>query len=166
MIRKGRDFILKHVEVSIEKKDSKYQASCAMFPDCVGIGRTEKEALSKLSTAISQFIAKTAKKTFNHIFSSQNFTEVILDLSKKQTSTSRIFSLFQPNEVPNFDLGVKPQFEFNDDFMKETKLQSPSKSENSAPDIKTLFNDHPHPMVIFESPHFNGEFIELHLNLN
>lgn len=101
---------LVQLEVSIKKIKSVYKAKCNAFPKCIGQGKTEKEALSKLGVSISRVVGKMAKTTFDNLVLSDKYTEILLDNSKKGTEQRRVFQLhpqIQSTESKSFFMKIK-----------------------------------------------------------
>lgn len=70
------------IEVKIKKLKVNFVATCDMFPTCKGIGKTKQDALQKLSKSISQLISGMVNNTFNKVFESDNYTQILMDQSK------------------------------------------------------------------------------------
>jgi len=83
------------LEITIKKMDEeKFKASAKLFPKCSGLGKNEKEALKNLSSSIVKSLTKTLQDAFEQIICSDNFTELILDLSKMENNVQkRVFNL-------------------------------------------------------------------------
>ena len=81
------------IEVKIIKRKINYIATSSLFPTCKGIGKTKKEALTKLSKSISKNIASMVESTLETIFLSDNYTQVMLDQSSDKHEQSLAFSL-------------------------------------------------------------------------
>ncbi|MEK9728213.1 MAG: hypothetical protein VW397_08945 [Candidatus Margulisiibacteriota bacterium] len=71
------------IEVKIKKLKINYIATCSQFPDCKGVGKTKQESLTNLANSISKYISDAVKKALNAGFSSNNFTEIIMDHTKE-----------------------------------------------------------------------------------
>lgn len=71
--------LLSHLEVNITFKNNMYRATCDTFPKCSGAGKTQEEALEKLSASISRFVGALVKNTFTGLLNSDRYTELILD---------------------------------------------------------------------------------------
>lgn len=84
-----------HLEVVITLKKTRYEAVCLAFPDIKVYGESREDALAKLSRSISNFIAKQTQKTLSELFTSSNYTEVVLDSCDKENKGKQhqIFSL-------------------------------------------------------------------------
>ena len=89
--------INKHLEIVITKKSGRIIASSPSFPKSKGIGKTEEEAVTKLVAAISRFISKSAKSALDSIFDSGNYTEIVLDNSKKKKIQRKIYNIDSSN---------------------------------------------------------------------
>ena len=81
------------IEVKIIKRKVNYIATSSLFPQCKGIGKTKKEAMSKLSGSISSFIQKMVGSTLNDVFSSNNYTQVMLDQTENTHEETLAFNL-------------------------------------------------------------------------
>ena len=71
------------IEVRIKKLKINYIATCDLFPKCKGVGKSKKEALSKLSKSISKSVEDLINQTLKGVFDSNNFTQVVVDQSKE-----------------------------------------------------------------------------------
>ncbi len=81
------------IEVKLVKKNINFVATASLFPSCKGVGKTKKEALSKLSHSISMFISGHIKSTLSTLFSSNNYTQVVLDQTTLGQSQTLAFHL-------------------------------------------------------------------------
>jgi len=81
-----------NLEVIITFEKELYKAACPSFPKCTGKGKSESEALVKLSGAISRYISKVSKEAFNRILLSEKYTEVMLDTTEAKKK-KLVFSL-------------------------------------------------------------------------
>ena len=81
------------IEVKLVKKNINFVATASLFPSCKGVGKTKKEALSKLSHSISRFISGHIKSTLSTLFSSNNYTQVVLDQTTLGQSQTLAFHL-------------------------------------------------------------------------
>ena len=90
---------MKRLEVLIQEDNTIITASSPTFPDCVGTGKTVKQALSALSTAISRHIAKQAKSIFKTLLYSDKYDDVVLytQADDDHASYKRSYPLFQDN---------------------------------------------------------------------
>ena len=60
------------LEVIINYENETYTASSPLFPECSGNAKTKRNALSKLSTAISSHIKRYLTKNLNQVLLSRN----------------------------------------------------------------------------------------------
>jgi hypothetical protein len=67
------------IEVKIKKLKVNFLATCDLFPHCKGLGKSKNDALQHLSKSISQFISTMVNKTLSGVFTSKNFTNVVMD---------------------------------------------------------------------------------------
>lgn len=115
------------LEITISKVNSRFKAKCSLFPHCSGTGKTEDEALSKLSDSISKLISKVTKEALGQIFSSNQYTEVILDMPKKNQEQCRVFSLDSVELTPQDSF---QEFgDIGDLFPEQTAFNSSKKHE-------------------------------------
>ena len=84
---------LMKLEVIIVKEDEMYTASAPSFPECLGIGSTEEEALKDLGDSISIFLEEVIEETIHKILQSKANTEIMVDPSKKRTVKRKIINL-------------------------------------------------------------------------
>lgn len=90
------------IEVKIIKRKVNYIATSSLFPTCKGIGKTKKEALVKLSNAISNNISKMINSTLTDVFLSNNYTQIMLDQTKDNHEQSFAFNLNNTqNKLPS-----------------------------------------------------------------
>ncbi len=54
-------------EIVISKADGKFKALCPAFPDCMGIGDTEPEAVEDLGNVITMHLSDTVRHTIDDI---------------------------------------------------------------------------------------------------
>ena len=128
-----------HLDVVISKEDSKFAAMCPAFPECKGVGETEKEALEKLSDAIGVFVGKITKDSMKTLLLSENYTEILMGQKVQQDDQRKIFHLNPalrqtPRSIllrlkPMSELGVapkKPQQDRHDinEFLRQLESQS------------------------------------------
>jgi predicted RNase H-like HicB family nuclease len=108
--------IINQLEIVVSKEEKEFKATCPVFPRCYGYGETEKEALKNLSQSIAKFIGKVAKKVFSQVLDSNRFTEVILDVAKKNKEQRYIFNLDPQAKNSNmpFMANVKPSININE----------------------------------------------------
>lgn len=81
------------LEVTLIKKKINFIATCPMFPNCKGIGKTRKEALKKLANSISASISKMIKSSLSNILSSDNYTQLLFDHSGESQKEQIAFNL-------------------------------------------------------------------------
>ena len=137
------------IEVKIIKRKINYIATSTLFPQCKGIGKSKAEALQKLSSSISSFISKMVNSSLSNVFSSNNYTQIMLDQTKETNEETLAFNLTnsQVHMPKSFLLKVSafteegednptqdashsndindffsPQFEDDDGFAEETTL--------------------------------------------
>lgn len=135
-----------YLEVSITKLKTNYKATCTLFPKCKGVGVSEQAALQSLSGAISRYLGGLAKKAFQGILSSNQYTEVLLqegsNVHKKVFPISGALTL-SPKEV---DFVYKPS--------KKSQLSIRKPDTSEFKDVNDLFEDL-HSMVVM-STDFDG----------
>lgn len=85
------------LEITIKHDSEKFIALCSGFPECSGEGESEQIAIENLSESIATHIKTAAKQTFQTIFSSRHFTQIILDTAKAAKEHRRVYSL-DPND--------------------------------------------------------------------
>ncbi|MBT3261324.1 hypothetical protein HOC37_05550 [bacterium] len=93
-----------HLEVIFKYHKSKISAFCTAFPNCKGAGEDKKTALHNLSKSIAKFVSQLTEKKIKEILLSENYSEVILDVSHKNTKEEKkIFYLNSPliNHINN-----------------------------------------------------------------
>ncbi len=133
------------LEITIKKIDKeKFKASAKLFPKCIGTGKNEKEALKNLSTAIAKSLSKTLQNAFEQIICSDNFTELVLDLSKQDSNQQhRIFNL--DNMVKNtsgaISLKIKSSLNLQDYIQEINEADKKLASESSLPHTDFLDKD-------------------------
>ena len=88
------------IEVKLVKKTINFVATASIFPTCRGVGKTKKEALSKLSESISRFISGHVKNTLSTLFTSNNYTQVIIDQTPSKQSQTLAFNLSNGESLP------------------------------------------------------------------
>jgi predicted RNase H-like HicB family nuclease len=116
---------LNQLEVIITKLENlEYKASSNLFPRCVGQGKTEKEALKKLSSAISRFIAKNLKVTLEQTLCSDNYTQIILNTTEKEKKEHRVFSFDQLYKSMSKQVSLKIKSSLNIENFKEQLNQN------------------------------------------
>lgn len=84
---------LMKLEVIIVKEDDMYTASAPSFPECLGIGATEEEALKDLGDSITIFLEEVIDETIHKILKSKANTEIMVDPAKKRTVKRKIINL-------------------------------------------------------------------------
>ena len=82
-----------NLEVIIRQNESMFEALCSAFPKCIGRGITQDESLANLSESIAGFITSVATESFQSILLSNKYTEVLLDVSKKDKEQRRVYNL-------------------------------------------------------------------------
>ena len=85
--------LFSNLEVSISIQEDKYKAKSSAFPDCVGVGETEALALKSLSRSIARFISKISNEALNSVFTSERYSEVILDTTSEAKQQNRVYNL-------------------------------------------------------------------------
>jgi hypothetical protein len=110
------------IQVKIVKRNLNFIATAPLFPKCKGSGPTKKEALSKLSKSISNYIASGINSTLNTLFLSNNFTQVILDQSKDSHEEILGFSLSKASISKSFLLKVPLYSESSVDETSESNM--------------------------------------------
>ncbi len=96
------------LEVVITQKGKQYEAICEAFPKCTGMAASQEGALEALCDAIAGFVGDVTRSTFKSILLAQNYTQVLLDGSKKSKRQHRIFSLEAGIKNPMIAFKVKP----------------------------------------------------------
>jgi predicted RNase H-like HicB family nuclease len=81
------------LEIVITKLKTRYKATCALFPDCKGVGSSEEKALTDLSVSISKCIASLTQKSLDSLFSSHHFDKILLDGTSQKRKQTRYFQL-------------------------------------------------------------------------
>ena len=81
------------IEVKIIKRKINYIATSSVFPQCKGIGKTKKDALKKLSRSISTCISKLVNTTLSSVFTSNNYTQIMLDQTDDKHEQTIAFNL-------------------------------------------------------------------------
>lgn len=106
------------IEVKLVKKQVNYIATASLFPSCKGIGKTKKDALNHLSKSISSFISKHIEGTLTQLFSSHNYTQIVMDHSSSKNAQTIAFHLnqIQPSSQKTFLFKV-PSLEKSDEFL-------------------------------------------------
>ena len=90
------------IEVKIIKRKINYIATSTLFPQCKGIGKSKAEALQKLSSSISSFISKMVNSSLSNVFSSNNYTQIMLDQTKEtneETDEETTYHIVGPYEA-------------------------------------------------------------------
>ena len=121
------------IEVKIIKKKVNYIATTPLFPQCKGIAKTKKEALSKLSNSIATFIGKTLNSTLNGVFLSNNFTQIMLDQTKAPFEENIAFNL------SNSSLDSPKTFLMKVSSFNEAQKHNDSTDENLSKDSDKFF---------------------------
>ena len=114
---------IQYLEVVIASHVSGYKAICQSFPNCKGIGPSEKEALDKLSQSIARYVAKITKTSLQSVFQSKQYTEVISEsVFGGESPKKRIFSLSNGGDASHrVFLTMKSMPEWSQDAPKETQ---------------------------------------------
>tara|TARA_A100001011_G_scaffold371193_1_gene428262 strand:+ start:364 stop:861 length:498 start_codon:yes stop_codon:yes gene_type:complete len=81
------------LEVIITKKKINFIATCPLFPNCNGIGKTRKEALRKLANAISSCISKMINTSLSNVLTSDNYTQLMFDHTNDEKNEQIAFNL-------------------------------------------------------------------------
>ena len=93
-----------YLELIIQQdKDKKFQAKCPLFPKCKGNGDNKDEAIQKLCTSISRYISKTTSSFIKDKLLSNDYSEIVIDPSKKETESfqHRIIDLLPESKKSN-----------------------------------------------------------------
>mgnify|MGYP003349887053 CR=1 FL=1 len=121
------------LEVIITKKKINFIATCPIFPNCKGIGKTRKEALKKLANAISLSISKLIKSSLSNIMSSDNYTQLLFDHSGEDHKEQIAFNLnLNKLNVPKSFLLKVASFDSED----ESEISNNENSSNGYPNIQ------------------------------
>ena len=111
---------LNQFEVIISKQENlEYKATSNLFPRCFGQGKTEKEALKKLSSSISRFIARNLKISLEQLLCSDNYTEIILDSKENANKEHRVFTVDQMFKGINKQVSLKIKSSLDMDNFKD-----------------------------------------------
>lgn len=84
---------LMKLEVIIVKEEDMYTASAPTFPECLGIGVTEEEALKDLGDSISIFLEEIIEETIHKILKTKANSEIMVDPKKKRTVKRKVINL-------------------------------------------------------------------------
>lgn len=114
-----------HFDVIITFCKSRYKAETPFFPGCKAYGKTEKEALEKLSTQLALKMKVLLKKQLNQAFISEKYSELILDPHNKKQVQHRRYVI--PQNVSDFLL----KLDMKDHFTKKKEINA-STSEDVA----------------------------------
>ena len=120
-----------NLEVIISEKNNRFIAKTPSFPKCVGIGKTDKEALNKLKQSVSRLIAREADATLDKLFSSDNYNEIITDPFVKQPVQHRVYDLLQQKLPIQKNVLIK--------FNKLNELKT-LKKEEATPSVESFFD--------------------------
>ena len=88
-----------YLEISLEVHKLGVKATATLFPKCKGIGKTQEEALAKLTRSISNHVAKQLQENLTEIVTSPQYTDIIKDPFTNSKERKRVFSL-NPETTP------------------------------------------------------------------
>lgn len=117
---------LMKLEVIIVKEEDMYTASAPSFPECLGIGTTEEEALKDLGDSISIFLEEIIEETIHKILKTKANSEIMVDPKRKRTVKRKVINLLDV-ENKNKQDKKKMVFRINVPIRKDL----PSKKEQN-----------------------------------
>jgi len=112
-----------HFDVIITFCKSRYKAETPFFPGCKAYGKTEQDALEKLSTRLALKMKDLLKKQLNQAFISEEYSELILDPHDKNQVQHRRYVI--PQTVSDFLLKLDMK-----DHLPKKKETLPPTSED------------------------------------
>jgi len=71
------------LEIIIEKKHHTFCAKAPMFPTCIGIGKSEREALERLKRSVHRMISNQALESLDFLLNSKNYKSITIDPRNK-----------------------------------------------------------------------------------
>jgi len=118
-------------EIRIRKESGLFIVESSVFPQCRGEGLTEKEALSDFSEAVADYISGVTKETVDSIVHSDDYTEVVVDVSSDHGEQTRVYfmdSHFSPQKKMLLKLNS-----FNSLIKQEKKPPFPNPAQSAMP---------------------------------
>lgn len=113
---------LMKLEVIIVKEEDMYTASAPSFPECLGIGTTEEEALKDLGDSISIFLEEIIEETIHKILKTKANSEIMVDPKRKRTVKRKVINLLDV-ENKNAQDKKKMVFRINVPIKKDLPLK-------------------------------------------
>ena len=122
------------LEVKIKKLKVNYRATCDLFPQCVGVGKTKVLALQQLSKSISQSVSTMLNTHLDDMFSEVNYTDIMFNHAQDDLEEIRAYS-FNAKSSSNTQMAFRLPYLLLDLKNKRNDEQA----EEEAPSFDPLF---------------------------
>ena len=80
-------------DISITKTKQGAEASCLLFPNLIGKGKTEEIALENLAKKITMTLTSSIEQLVSKVFKSNNYTEIVFDHTKEVPTQNRFYTM-------------------------------------------------------------------------